>query len=1153
MMCGRFDAGRVTSPKARLAQRRPRRRAAVLVETHLLADLTLSGAMMGQATSDGSPISPFADVSLTAPSGSPYATLTVGLSSSANGSLSNLGIGTLSADGASYTVRGSTADVQAAVRGLVFTPVVHEVPVGQSVTTGFTLTASDTAGAVTDARTSVVATAADTLPTITDTSAMQPASSTRTGSGLSFNPFAYTTIGDPDAGASETTTITLTSAGAASDAIGLLSGPSLTKTGVGAYALATASPAAESSALESLAFTPVSTTSAALIGVTLNVSDGVGSPTSATSTLRLLQGGGTNGVSTTTSTQFFTIYNDTVSSQATHTYATTIDAVLNGGSVVYDQTFNLPYSDPQVQAAVAAARTALINAGAAPGAADLSASNTSIPTSQTTAMVTGQSTTVAVSPGDVRLGPDIIGPNLHLSSGGATTDGSLPGGYLGIIPGQVSIDIPEQSTTTVSRTVTTTSTDLLSQQYVISGTSTVMPTTTLVSSSAAGVEGNAGSQTSNTAVGFTADGISVLFNSTATNLAPGDTTSTSDLFLKNTATGAITLITTNAAGVRPNNDGATYGSVDGDGNLVAFSTDATNLDPRATDATGHVFVRNVSAGTLTLISPADYVIKNAVTGAIEASTRFSNLELPSISGDGRYVAVLAGDGVAQGSVVLVLDTLTHTGVDLNNITDPFSNAPAISQDGSTVVISTTAMLQPAGTQPTDMDAKADIYAYMIANNTFQLVSDTQGVNGPSVKSNGYSSYPSVSSDGTHVAFASQATNFDSRDADLNFDVYVKNLATGQLVLADTTAAGVKANSDAYTPSISADGTEVAFESTATNLVAGVTDGKLHVYVKNLTTGALTLLDQSSAGAAGNMTAQNPILSPDGTHAAFFSLSTNLVANDTNGVSDVFLTTVPAAAAAPPSISGIQQISTGPAASPILLQPNVVITDDNGGQFFRVDIDLSNRLSGTISGGGFTQSQQLGDYAVVESSVAAVQADLRAAVFNATGGPAENVSYTIMFSQDDMVVATAGGSQLIIATAAAATNTAPVIGGAAANQPVTDKSTVQPFATATVTDPDAAQTETVTVTYAAANGTLAGAGFNRLGRHPHRDLHRRGRGPGRRRRPGRARGAGVSRPPPTRSSHPRPSPPASACRSATAPPRPPTPARAWSPPASTTRP
>ena len=485
-----------------------------------MTDLALTGTAAGQAVTDAATIAPFAGVTVASTASStPYTTAVVALSTTANGALSQLGVGVLSADGSTYTVKGSPADVQAALRGLVFTPVQHKVPVGQAVTTGFTLTASDAAGAVTDTHTSVVATAADTLPTITDTSAMQPGTETAVSvqGSTAFRSFVFTTIADPDAGATETTGVTLALNGAPSDAIGLLSGTGLTKTGVGTYTLATASPAAESSALQALAFTPANPGTSATLGVTLTVSDGAGAPVTSTTSLGLAGNPGGN-ISVSNSNETLTTYSDTPVAQTTHTYSTNIEGVLNSSTVVYDQTFNLPYSDPQVQAAVAQAQAAVSAAVGSAGSATLSASNLASQAAQTSTVQTGSTSNTSTS-STTGFGPTFFGPNTQVPLGSSET----PRGYYYVVPGQTNVNIDSTTTTNVSRTVTTTSTDLLSQQYIVTGTTMAAAaptTTTLISSSAAGVEGNAGSQTSNTAVGFTADGTSVLFNSTATCCCP---------------------------------------------------------------------------------------------------------------------------------------------------------------------------------------------------------------------------------------------------------------------------------------------------------------------------------------------------------------------------------------------------------------------------------------------------------------------------------------------------------------------------------------------------------------------------------------------------------------------------------------------------------
>ena len=232
-------------------------------------------------------MSPFSGLTISDAGVDQIETVTVTLSDHLNGTLSNLGGGVYDASSGVYSVTGSAAAVSTAIAGLTFTPTQHQVAPGSAITTGFTIIATNTAGATTsDNATTVIATSVNDPPVIAGTEAGQPVSDITT-----VTPFAEVTISDPDVGPSETVTITLTAGGTPSDANGVLSGAGLTETGAntGIYTLATGTPDAVSAALRALVFTPaaheVAPGSTVTTGLTLSVDDGLaGSPVTDTTT-----------------------------------------------------------------------------------------------------------------------------------------------------------------------------------------------------------------------------------------------------------------------------------------------------------------------------------------------------------------------------------------------------------------------------------------------------------------------------------------------------------------------------------------------------------------------------------------------------------------------------------------------------------------------------------------------------------------------------------------------------------------------------------------------------------------------------------------------------------------------------------------------------
>ena len=90
------------------------------------------------------------------------------------------------------------------------------------------------------------------------------------------------------------------------------------------------------------------------------------------------------------------------------------------------------------------------------------------------------------------------------------------------------------------------------------------------------------------------------------------------------------------------------------------------------------------------------------------------------------------------------------------------------------------------------------------------------------------------------------------------------------------------------PSLSENGRFVAFQSYASNLVTNDSNGCSDVFVRDRQTGVTSRVSVSSSGSEGNYYSGEPAISPDGRWVAFLSEATNLVAGDTNGVADVFI-------------------------------------------------------------------------------------------------------------------------------------------------------------------------------------------------------------------------------------------------------------------------
>src|SRR6266567_2186387 len=216
-----------------------------------------------------------------------------------------------------------------------------------------------------------------------------------------------------------------------------------------------------------------------------------------------------------------------------------------------------------------------------------------------------------------------------------------------------------------------------------------------------------------------------------------------------------------------------------------------------------------------------------------------------------------------------------------------SEGPSLSADGRYVAFASKAR----NLVPGDTNLVEDIFVRDRLAGTTRRVSVGQG----GAQSNGASSFPALSRDGLHVAFQSAASNLVSSDTNGTFDVFVRDLLANTTRRISVGPAGAQDNGASLYPAISGNGRFVAVISDATDLVTGDTNGFRDVFVRD----RLAAVTQRASVGPGGVEANNisvnlPSISADGRFVGFDSSASNLVPGDTNGVQDIFVRDLQAA-------------------------------------------------------------------------------------------------------------------------------------------------------------------------------------------------------------------------------------------------------------------
>jgi len=402
------------------------------------------------------------------------------------------------------------------------------------------------------------------------------------------------------------------------------------------------------------------------------------------------------------------------------------------------------------------------------------------------------------------------------------------------------------------------------------------PRTTRISVDSSGGQANGASGTES----ISADGRFVIFTSNANNLVTGDANVYCDVFVHDRITHVTECESVDPTGATGNGDCSVFKvpTISADGRYALFESDATNLIG-GTVSSGQMYLRDRSTATTEVVSTGIWGAGNGVS------------DHGTVTTDGSLVAFCStSDNLVWGDSNLVEDIFlrdrvagTTTRISLSPKgfqTNLRSALPKITPDGRFVVFWSYASNLVNG----DTNATTDVFVYDVSAGTIERDS----VDSSGAEANGWSELGSISADGRFVAFDSAATNLVSGDTNGAADIFVHDRTTGVTERVSVDSAGVEADRSSTVASLSSDGRFVAFQSSATNLVSGDTNGREDIFVHDRSTGTTTRVSVDSNGTEANADSHRTRISGSGAAVAFQSFASNLVSGDTNNCADMFV-------------------------------------------------------------------------------------------------------------------------------------------------------------------------------------------------------------------------------------------------------------------------